>query len=150
MLQITSTVYTSRCQGRILVVDQDSWCQEFLSQVIKLGGFGEFQLATTVEEAISLLRECGFDVIIADVNLPQYHDLLDEIRQRHPATRLIGMLHQRSQVRTIIHVEQMEIVIKPLCLDEMARKIREAIISKQRHKVEEDIYRLKHGAFPYV
>ncbi len=59
------------------------------------------------------------------------------------------MLHQRSQVRHIIHVEQMEIVVKPLSLDEMARKIREAILSKQRHKVEEEISRLKHGTFRF-
>ena len=147
MLKITSTVHTTECRGRILVVDQDSWCREFLSQVIKLFGFGEFQMATSVAEASTLLGEHSFDLLIADLNLPQYPDLLDEIRQRHPAMRLIGMLQQRSQVRHIIHMEQMEIVVKPLSLDEMARKIREAILSKQRHKLDEDIYRLKHGAF---
>jgi hypothetical protein len=63
--------------------------------------------------------------------------------------RLIGMVHQRSQVRQIIHLEQMEIVIKPLSLDEMGRKIREALLSKQRHKVEEDFLRLKKEVFRF-
>ena len=147
MWKITSTVYKTECRGQILVVDQDSWCREFLSQVIKLYGFGEFQMATSVEEANTLLEKCTFDVLIADMNLPQYHELLEEIRKSHPTTRLIGMLHQRSQVQHIIHMEQMEIVVKPLSLDEMARKIREAILSKQRHKVEEEISRLRHGTF---
>ncbi len=148
MWTITSTGY-SECRGRILVVDQDDWCREFLSQVIKLWGFGEYHLATSVEEANALLEQISFDVLITDLNLPQYHQMVEDIRQRFPAMRLIGMLQQRSQLRQVLHLEQMEIVIKPLSLDEMARKIREAILSKQRHKVEEEILRLKHEAFRF-
>ena len=148
MWTITRTAFP-QCRGRILVVDQDDWCREFLSQVIKLWGFGEYHLATSVEEANALLEQKSFDLLITDLNLPQYHQLLEDIRQRFPGMRLIVMLHQRSQIRHIIHLEQMEIVIKPLSLDEMARKIREAILSKQRHKVEEEILRLKHDAFRF-
>jgi len=148
MWTITRTAFP-QCRGRILVVDQDDWCREFLSQVIKLWDFGEYHLATSVEEANALLERISFDLLITDLNLPQYHQLLEDIRQRFPGMRLIVMLHQRSQIRHIIHLEQMEIVIKPLSLDEMARKIREAILSKQRHKVEEEILRLKHDAFRF-
>jgi hypothetical protein len=63
--------------------------------------------------------------------------------------RLIGMLHQRSQIRQLFQLEQMEIVVKPLGLDEMGRKIREAILSKQRHKVEEEFLRLKKEVFRF-
>jgi DNA-binding NtrC family response regulator len=148
MWTITSTGLT-QYRGRILVVDQDEWCREFLSQVIKLWGFGEYHLATSVEEANALLERLSFDLLITDLNLPQYNQLLEDIRQRFPGMRLIVMLHQRSQLRHIFHLEQMEIVIKPLSLDEMARKIREAILFKQRHKVEEEILRLKQDAFRF-
>jgi len=140
---------SGQCRGRILVVDQDDWCREFLSQVIKLWDFGEYRLATSVEEANAFLEQLSFDVLITDLNLPQYHQMIEDIRQRFPGMRLIGMLHQRSQLRNVLYLEQMEIVIKPLSLDEMARKIREAILSKQRHKVEEDIQRLKHDGFRF-
>jgi DNA-binding NtrC family response regulator len=146
MLTFASTKY-SQYRGRILVVDQDDWCREFLSQVIKLFGFGEFHLASSAEEANSLLEQLSFDLLITDLNLPQYNQMLEDIRQRFPRMRLIVMLHQRSQLRHILQLDQMEIVIKPLSLDEMARKIREAIHSKQRHKVEEEILRLKWEAF---
>ena len=146
MWTMTNTV---QCRGRILVVDQDDWCREFLSQVIKLWDFGEYRLATSVEEANAFLEQLSFDVLITDLNLPQYHQMIEDIRQRFPGMRLIGMLHQRSQLRNVLYLEQMEIVIKPLSLDEMARKIREAILSKQRHKVEEDIQRLKHDGFRF-
>jgi len=138
-----------RFQGRILVVDQDEWCREFLSQVIKLWGFGEYHLATTVEEALEFLEKLTFDLLITDLKLPQYHRLLEDARQRFPGIRLILMLHQRSQMYQIIHLEQIEIVVKPLSLDEIARKIREAIHSKHRLRVEEEILRLKQEAFRF-
>ncbi|MGQ9689223.1 MAG: response regulator [Desulfobaccales bacterium] len=146
MYQLTATrAYQYR--GRILVVDQDDWCREFLSQVIKLWGFGEFHLASSVEEAQDILEKLAFDVLITDLNLPQSHQLLDTIRQRFPGTRLIVMLHQRSQLHQIFYLEHVEVVIKPLSLDEMARKIREAIHSKHRLKVEEDLLRFKQETF---
>lgn len=148
MYQIT-TVSSTQFRGRILVVDQDDWCREFLSQVIKLGGFGEFYLASSVEEAQALFEKLSFDLLITDLNLPQAQQLLDDIRQRFPGTRLILMLHQRSQLHQIIHLEHLEIVIKPLGLDEMARKIREAIQAKHRIKAEETILRLKREAFRF-
>jgi DNA-binding NtrC family response regulator len=148
MWKISSTSY-AQYRGRILVVDQDDWCREFLAQVIKLWGFGEYHLASSVEEAQNLLEQLSFDLLITDLNLPQYHQLLEDIRQRSPGTRLIVMLHQRSRLYQVLHLEQMEIVIKPLSLDEMARKIREAILAKHRHKVEEEIQRLKYEAFRF-
>jgi DNA-binding NtrC family response regulator len=148
MYQITA-ISSSQIRGRILVVDQDDWCREFLSQVIKLGGFGEFFLANSVEEARALFEKHSFDLLITDLNLPQCQQLLDDIRQRFPGTRLILMLHRRSQLQQILHLEHLEIVIKPLSLDEMARKIREAIHAKHRVKVEETILRLKHEVFHF-
>jgi DNA-binding NtrC family response regulator len=146
MYQITA-ISSSQHRGRILVVDQDDWCREFLSQVIKLWALGELYVASSLEEAQALCEKLSFDLLITDLNLPQCQQLLDDIRQRFPGIRLIVMLHQRSQLHQIFHLEHMEIVVKPLSLDEMARKIREAIHSKHRLKVEETILRLKREAF---
>ena len=134
-------------QGRILVVDQDDWCREFLTQVIKLIGFEEFRLAATVEEAMAALLETPFDLVITDFKLPDYHVLLENCRQRFPGTRLILMVHQPNQMQLVTYVEQVEIVIKPLSLDEMARKIRDAIHQKHRLRVEEELRRLKTEVF---
>ena len=135
------------CQGRILVVDQDEWCREFLSQVIKLIGFDEFRLVATVEEAMAALQESAFDLVITDFKLPDYQTLLENCRQRFPTTRLILMIHQRNQTHQITYQEQVEIVIKPLVLDEMARKIRDAIHQRHRLQVEEELRRLKTEVF---
>ncbi|MDI6852679.1 MAG: response regulator [Deltaproteobacteria bacterium] len=137
----------SRCQGRILVVDKDDWCREFLTQVIKLVGLEDFRLATSVEEALATLQECTYDLVITDFKLPDFNLLVENLRQRFPTTRFILMVHQRNQTQQITYVENMEIVIKPLCFDEMARKIREAIHQKQRFKLEEEMRRLKAEVF---
>jgi DNA-binding NtrC family response regulator len=134
-------------QGRILVVDQDDWCREFLSQVIKLIGFEEFRLVATVEEAMTALQENPFDLVITDFKLPDYQNLMENCRQRFPGTRFILMMHQRSQTHQVTYLEQVDIVIKPLSLDEMARKIRDAIQQKHRFRVEEEMRRLKTEIF---
>ncbi len=144
-----TAVGSSQSRGRILVVDQDDWCREFLSQVIKLGDFGEFYLASSVEEAEALSEKLSFDLLIIDPNLPQCQQWLDDMRQRFPGTRFIIMLQQRGQIQQIYHLEHMEIVIKPLGLDEMARKIREAIQAKHRIRTEETIIRLKMETFRF-
>jgi DNA-binding NtrC family response regulator len=137
---------TGKDQGRILVVDQDDWCREFLTRVVKLVGFEEFQLAASVEEALAALQEKTFDLVITDFKLPDFSLLLENCRQRCPATRFILMIHQRNQSQQV-YLEQVEIVIKPLSLDEMARKIREAVHQRHRLRVEEDLRRLKTEVF---
>jgi DNA-binding NtrC family response regulator len=135
------------CRGRILVVDQDDWCREFLTQVIKLIGFEEFRLVATVDEAMAALQENSYDLVITDFKLPDYNVLLENCRQRFPATQFILMVHQRNQTQQVMYLEQVEIVIKPLSLDEMARKIWDAIHLKHRLKVEEELRRLKTEVF---
>ncbi len=163
------------CRGRILVVDQDDWCRDFLTQVIKLIGFEEFRLTATVDEALAALEESSYDLVITDFTLPGYQALLESCSQRFPATHFILMVHQREQTSRamarraeeatevayqwippsqgrgrpgfsppqIAYLERMEIVIKPLTLDEMACKIRDAIRRRHRLQVEEEMRRLK-------
>ena len=137
-----------RCsQGRILVVDQEEWCRAFLSSVIKLLGIEEFKLVNTVAEALAALEETPFDLVITDHRQPDYQQLLENARLRHPATRFIVMLHQRTQAHQFFYLEQVDIVYKPLCLDEIARKIRHAMHQKNLRQAEEELRRLKQEAF---
>jgi len=137
-----------RCsQGRILVVDQEDWCRAFLSSVIKLLGIEEFKLVNTVAEALAALEESPFDLVITDHRQPDYLQLLENARLRHPATRFIVMLHQRTQAHQLFYLEQVDIVYKPLVLDEIARKIRHAMHQKHLRQAEEELRRMKQEAF---
>jgi DNA-binding NtrC family response regulator len=133
-------------RARILVVDQEEWCRSFLSSVIKLLGIEEFKLASTVAEALAALDESSFDLVIADNRQPDYPRLLENARQRHPGTRFIIMLHHRAQVHQMVYMEQVDIVYKPLALEEIAGKIRHAIHQKQLRQAEDEIRRLKQEA----
>jgi DNA-binding NtrC family response regulator len=135
------------CQGRILVVDQEEWCRDFLSSVIKLLGFAEFKLVSTVPEALAALEESTFDLVITDHRQPDYQQLLENARLRHPATRFIVMLHQRTLSHQFFYLEQVDIVYKPLSLDEIARKIRHALRQIQLRQAEEELRRMKQEAF---
>ncbi|MFZ5449618.1 MAG: response regulator [Thermodesulfobacteriota bacterium] len=133
-------------QARILVVDQEEWCRAFLSSVIKLMGFEEFKLVNTVADAMAALDENPFDLVITDQRQPDYQRLLENARLRHPHIRFIVMLHQRSQSHQMFYLEQVDIVYKPLSLDEISRKIRHAIHQKQLRQAEEELRRMKQEA----
>lgn len=134
-------------QGRILVVDQEEWCRAFLSSVIKLLGFEDCKLVNTVPEALSALEESPFDLVITDHRQPDYRQLMESARLRHPATRFIVMLHQRNLSHQFFYLEQVDIVYKPLSLDEIARKIRHAMHQKNLRQAEEELRRMKQEAF---
>ena len=136
-----------RCsQGRILVVDQEEWCRAFLSSVIKLLGFVDFKMVNTVPEALAALEEGPFDLVITDHRQPDHQQLLENARLRHPATRFIVMLHQRNLSQQYFYLEQVDIVYKPLSMDEITRKIRHAMHQKNLRQTEEDLRRMRQEA----
>lgn len=137
-----------RCsQGRILVVDQEEWCRAFLSSVIKLLGFDDLKLVNTVAEALAALEEGPFDLVITDHRQPDHQQLLENARLRHPATRFIVMLHQRNLSSQFVYLEQVDIVYKPLSMDEITRKIRHAMHQKNLRQTEEELRRMRQEAF---
>jgi len=137
----------SACKARILVVDRDDWCREFLSSVIKLLGFEDFRLVDSVAEALEAMQECAFDLLIADLKFPDYRRLLEDARHRNPATRFILMMQQRVYAGQMVYLEQVDIVYKPLSMDEIIRKIRYAIHQKNLRQAEEELRRLKQETF---
>jgi DNA-binding NtrC family response regulator len=134
-------------QGRILVVDQEEWCRAFLASVIKLLGFEDCTLVNTVAEALAALEASDFDLVITDHRQPDYQRLLESARLRHPATRFIVMLHQRTLSPPYFYLEQVDIVYKPLSMDEISRKIRHAMHQKNLRQTEEELKRMKQAAF---
>ena len=134
------------CRSRILVVDGEAWVQEFLASVIKLCGYEEFTLVNSVTEAMEAIAQCPYDLIITDLKQPQYQRLLEQVHAQHPGTRFIIMMQQRAQVQHIVYYEQVDIVFKPLSLDETVRKIRHALRQRQLRQAEEEFRRLKQEA----
>jgi len=137
------------CQARILVVDQEQWVREFLSAVIKLCGYVGFKMVNSEPEALEALEQCPYDLIITDPKQLHYQKFLDQVSRRHPGTSFIIMVQQRAQTQHLVYYEQVDIVFKPLSLDETVRKIRHALRQKQLHQAEEDFRRLKQEALRF-
>jgi DNA-binding NtrC family response regulator len=134
------------CRSRILLVDAEDWVREFFTSVIKLCGYEEFTLVNSVTEALEAIERCPYDLIITDLKQPQYQHLMEHVQSHYPGTRFIIMMQQRAQVQHIVYYEQVDIVFKPLSLDETVRKIRHALRQRQLRQAEEEFKRLKQEA----
>ena len=132
---------------RILVVDPEDWCRDFLSSVMRLCGYQEYTLVSSVAEALQALEKSAFDLLITDFKLTEQHRFLESARHRDPSMRFIFMLQHRYQTTRLTYQEHADYVFKPLVLDEIVRKIRDAIHQKNLHRAEEEIRRLKQTAF---
>ncbi len=132
---------------RVLVLDPEDWCRDFLSSVIRLCGLQEFKMVASVAEALEALEESTFDLLITDLQMAQQQRLLERFHHRDPTMRFILMLQQRSQHSQMVYLEHADYVFKPLSLDEIVRKIRDAIHQKNLRRAEEEIRRLKQAAF---
>lgn len=130
-------------RGRILVIDSDDWCRDFLAQVFKLLGIQDFRLTSSIPEASEIIQRESFDLVITDLNHPEAQKLLESVRQRFPGVRIILMLNRRAQSLTYSYYEQTDVVVKPLSLDEMVQKIREAILQRHRLQLEDQVRRFK-------
>jgi DNA-binding NtrC family response regulator len=75
---------------------------------------------------------------------PDYQRLLESARLRQPDIRFIVMMQQRTQ--QVVYVEHVDIVYKPLSLDEISRKIQHAIRQKRLRQAEEEFKRMRHEA----
>ena len=84
--------------GRMMIVEDHSAFAQALG--LALGRSAEISLAHTVEEGRALIRAAEpFDVVVLDLSLPDGEgtELIPEIRQRHPHTRVV-ILSAREDV----------------------------------------------------
>jgi len=134
-------------QVRILVLDPEDWCRDFLSSVIRLCGLQDFKMVASVTEALEALEESAFDLLITDLAMAEQQQLLESCQDRDPTMRFIFMLQKRHAASQMIYLEHADYVFKPLSLDEIVRKIRDAVHQKNLRRAEEEIRRLKQTAF---
>ncbi|MGL1934305.1 MAG: response regulator [Fibrobacterales bacterium] len=78
--------------GRLLIVDDEQEICEMLSRNFKLLGHA-VETANNGVEALRLMNEKQFDVVISDIIMPEMNGvaLLKEIRNKYPMLRVIMM-----------------------------------------------------------
>ena len=112
---------------KLLVVDDEKQFSDVLSKRLKLQGF-EVATVFNGEEAVQMVQQQEFDVVILDVLMPGKSgiDTLKEIKKINPLIHII-MLTGHARIDTAI--EGMELgaydyLIKPTEIDELVEKIR--------------------------
>lgn len=124
---------------RILVVDDDELIRTSLSELLRLEGY-ETETAASVQQASAHLAAETFEVVIADVSMPEVDgfELLKMIRNRYPETAVImitGYGTIESAVEAIKH-GAFDYLTKPIIDDEIKLVIERAL--RQQHLMAEN------------
>ena len=121
----------------VLIVDDE---EDFLETIIKRLDKRQVDAsgARSGEEALELLKEKTFDVIILDIKMPGGMDgieALREIKKIQPLAEVI-LLTGHASVETSIEGMKLgafDYLLKPIKLDELLKKIAQAIEKKDTH-----------------
>lgn len=137
----------------VLIVDDE---EDFLETLIKRLNKREVDAVgvRSGEEAIALLREKMFDVVILDIKMPGGMDGIDalsQIKKIHPLSEVI-LLTGHASVETSIEGMKLgayDYLLKPIKLDELLKKIAGAIEKKdaqdQKNRAELIKKLIKYG-----
>ncbi|MBW2607574.1 MAG: response regulator [Deltaproteobacteria bacterium] len=121
----------------VLIVDDE---EDFLETIIKRLNKRQVDAsgARSGEEALELLKEKIFDVVILDIKMPGGMDgieALREIKEIQPLTEVI-LLTGHASVETSIEGMKLgafDYLLKPIKLDDLLKKIAQAIEKKDTH-----------------
>ena len=112
---------------KILIVDDEKPIRELIQLVLKEEGF-EAETAANGKEALSILEETSFPLVITDLKMPQMGgmDLLDAARKKWPETMFIIITAYASIESAIEALRKgaYDYLIKPLDLDDIILRIK--------------------------
>ena len=114
---------------RVLLVDDEEEFVSALSERLMLRGI-EVDSALNGEEALALMGEKVFEVVILDVMMPGLGGLevLKQIKSTHPNTQVILLTGHGSTREGIegMRLGAFDYLIKPVDIEEMLEKMKEA------------------------
>jgi two-component system response regulator PilR (NtrC family) len=118
------------CKPRILVIDDEPICREYMEIVLSLEGY-EIRTADSGATAIELARRDEFDLAITDLNMPGLSgiDTLAGLRRLHPDLAVIvisGAVTSQS-ARRCREEGAFRVITKPVEPDELRRIVKVAL-----------------------
>ncbi len=130
--------------ARILVADDDRAVRTALSVNLKKAQY-DVSLASSSGEALQLLRESSFDVLLTDVNMPGGSglQLLSEVRTHWPDTRVVVMTGFGSVADAVgaMKAGAADYIIKPVERDELLLLLDRAL---QTRAMQRELTQLRH------
>lgn len=120
---------------RVLLVDDEVELVETLAERLELRGI-DAEVVTSGEDALRLLLDYTFDVVLLDVKMPGIDGLevLKLIRRQRPATQVILITGHGSTEdgENGLHEGAFDYVVKPIDIDTLIGRMRDAAAKAQR------------------
>lgn len=116
-------------EARVLVVDDEHFFREAISEVLEGGGV-PVVLAATGEEALARAEDPAVGVVVLDLNLPDLHGLevFRRLRERRPDLRvmILSASTEQEDVLEALRLGAFDYLAKPLHEEELALAVRRA------------------------
>lgn len=116
--------------ARILVVDDEEGMREFLGIMLQKEGY-QVDMANSGEEAIALVRQQRFDLIITDLKMPRMSglDVLNRIKEMDPEIGVVLITAYASSETAVDAMKggAFDYLAKPFDVEEMKEVVRGAL-----------------------
>jgi len=113
--------------SKILVVDDDQELRENIVEILKAEDF-DVRTAANGEEALDLLSETGFDLVLLDLIMPKMGgmDVLSLIKRQHPGVKVI-MITAYSTVDNAVEAMKKgadDYITKPFKINDLSMAVK--------------------------
>lgn len=144
-----------RRKFRILIVEDDKLALDLLVNFLKKEGY-ECRGATTAQDALNLMDNLSFDLVLLDIRLPDFSgvELLGRIKELNPIIPII-MVSALSDVDVVVETLKKgaeDFIVKPVILDDLVKKINNALNRYEKEvelKTVEEVGSLEGLGFIY-
>jgi DNA-binding response OmpR family regulator len=127
--------------ARILVVDDESGIRRTLTQLFTRMGYQATE-ATTGEEALALITQTNFDLVILDIRMPDMDgtDVLKAARPLAPDTVFVLLTGHGGLDSAIVAIRHgaFDYLLKPSPIEEIVRAVEEGLLERQRRLSREE------------
>jgi FixJ family two-component response regulator len=135
----------SKFRPRMLVVDDEPGMLDLFRDLVAKAVNCQPVFASSLSAARTVLAEQSIDLLVADVNLPDGKGtaLLEELNRLHPMAAAVMMSGEPSIDHTISAMRggAMDFLPKPFSPDQMAERIRKALLAHRLKRVQEIRFR---------
>ena len=127
--------------AKILVVDDEPSMREFLVILLNKNGFGAHAAASGAE-ALTLLRQHHFDLIVSDIRMPDLSglDLLENVKQQDLSIPVVLITAYASPEDAVLAMKNgaYDYITKPFKVDDILSVIKSALGSRQEKPPAKD------------
>jgi DNA-binding response OmpR family regulator len=117
--------------ARILVIEDDDLERDMFREILEKAGY-EVDVASNGREGLSIFRDEPADVVVTDIMMPEKDgiELIRELRQEYPETRIIAITGVRGQYNRLPAASNLganHTLMKPFRTQELLEKVGELL-----------------------